>query len=66
MSIFSKDIDEEYQDYLNSDGSMLGKKDFEEFKRIKDRAFEIHSGFASGTFENDEDVWAEVRKLEDK
>ncbi len=65
MSMFGKDRDEEYQDYLNGDGSMFGKMDRQEFDSIKDRALEIHTGLTMGTFERDEKVWEEVKKLKE-
>jgi hypothetical protein len=67
MSIFGrKSTEEAYEDYLNEDGSMFGKKDFEEFKQIKERAQEISDGTTSGLFEKDEDVREEVNNIKEK
>lgn len=67
MGIFNgKDIDEEYKDYLNEDGSIFGKMDREEFDRIKNRAKEIADGTFLGTFERDENIWEEVKKIKEE
>jgi hypothetical protein len=65
MSIFSKDVDEMYDEYLEKEGSMFGKMDKQEFERKVERAEEIASGFASGLFERDEEVWEHVRRIKD-
>ena len=66
MSMFRKDRDERYQEYLESDGSMFGKMDREEFDRIEDQAEEIASGLTMGTFNKDERVWDRVRQIKEE
>lgn len=67
MGIFNrKDRDEEYSEYLN-DRPMIGSKmDREEFNRFKNHAEEIADGTVMGTFERDEKVWDEVRKIKER
>lgn len=60
MSIFNKD---NYDDFENHDGSILSYKNKD---KIKERATEIASGFVSGLFEKDEEVWEEVRKIKER
>jgi hypothetical protein len=55
---------EEYEEYLGNT-NMFAAKDFQEWKRIRDRAMEIHTGFSSGMFERDEDVLKRVKELKD-
>ena len=66
MGLFSGgDDDDRYDDYLK-DGSMFGKMDRQEWQSIQDRAKEIDSGLVLGTFERDERVWEEVKRLREQ
>jgi hypothetical protein len=64
--MFEKDKDERYQDYLESDGSMFGKMDKDEWDQIDKQAEEIVSGETMGTFQRDERVWERVKKIKEE
>lgn len=62
MSMFSKDDDDS-----EDDGPMFGGAERHEARQAKrERAKEIASGLVSGFLERDEEVWEEVKKIEDK
>jgi hypothetical protein len=60
-----RDREERYKEYLE-EGSMFGKKDFEEWSKIEDQAEEIASGLVQGTFTRDEKIWKRVKEIKEK